>query len=202
MTMNLKVTRDTIYVVISVLITPMLVTGCLCFSLFAQQPLSKQDANQSANERVHRLLETLEKDSTLWVALERGDRGDNIYRQWMNKMQQHGVRQASFRIKFSWGKQSKDLKITDIKYLQEYYHFDTAISDALILNQIRAGELEQELSTEVLNRAKVNLNRRLRDLNANQICGTLYLNLLDDEVLPILDDMPDVSDECESVCKT
>ena len=164
--------------------------------------MHKKDSNLTVMERIRQLLNTLGKDNTLRIALERGDRGDAIYRQWMSKMRQHGVKQASFRIKFIWGKQHKSLKLEDIKYLQEYYNFDALISDVLVLNQIRASKLEQELSDEVLSRAKADLNQRLRDLKLNQICGTLYLNLLDDEILPILNDMPDITDECSPICKT
>jgi len=118
----------------------------------------------------------------------------------MDKMRQQAVKQASFRIRFHWGEQSKKLKITDIKYLRQYYRFDTAIDDQSIIEQIRASGLEQELRNEILRRAKANLAQRTHDLRSSQICGTLYLNLLDDDVLPILDEPPDLDDDCKITC--
>jgi hypothetical protein len=163
-----------------------------------QLSIVAQTTNQSRNERVRQILKSLEQDNTLRIALERGDRGSGRHYAWMNKMQQRGIKQASYRIHFHLGKQSKKLKVTDIKYLRHYYRFDTAINDQSVVGRIRAGGLEKELRNEILRRAKVNLAQRKRDLGSSQICGILYLNLLDDEVLPILDEPPDLDEDCKT----
>ena len=196
-----RVTGAVNHVRVAVIVTSLvLMLQCLYFNISAQQSQVAQTANQSRDERVRQVLESLERDNTLRFALERGDRGSGMHYPWMDKMRQQGVKQASFRIHFHWVKQSKKLKITDIKYLQQYYRFDTAINDQSIVEQIRASGLERELRNEILRRAKANLAQRMRDLGSSQICGTLYLNLLDDEVLPILDEPPDLNEDCKTTC--
>jgi len=178
-----------------------LVLQGLHFYTFAQHSQVTQTANQSRDERVRQILESLEPGNTLRVALKRGDRGSGAHYAWMDKMQQQDIKQTSYRIRFRWGKQNKKLKITDVKYLRRYYRFDTAIDDQAIIEQIRVSGLEQELRTEILLRAKVNLEQRMQDLGSSQICGTLYLNLLADDVLPILDEPPILDNDCKVACR-
>lgn len=186
---------------VAAVVTSVIITlHCLYFNTAAQRSQVAQTANQSRDERVRQILESLEPDNTLRFALERGDRGSGMHYAWMDKMRQRGVKQATFRIHFHWGRQSKKLRITDVKYLRQYYRFDTAISDPSIIEQIRANGLEQELRAEILRRAKADAAQRTHDLGSSQICGTLYLNLLDEEVLPILDEPPDIDDNCKTTC--
>jgi hypothetical protein len=196
---ELKVTRVINHARVAAVVTAViLMSQYLCFNASAQHSQIARTANQSRDERVRRILESLEQDNTLRFALERGDRGSDVHYAWMDKMQQRGVRQASFRIRFHWGEKSKKLKIEDAKYLRQYYRFDTTIDDQSIIEQIRASGLEKELRDEILRRAEANLAWRMNDLRSSQICGMLYLNLLDDEVLPILDYPPDLDDKCEA----
>lgn len=194
-------TRAINHVRVAVLVTSViLMLQCLYFNTSAQHSQVAQPANQTRDERVRQILESLEQDNTLRFALERGDRGSGMHYAWMDKMRQQSVKQASFRIHFQWGKQSKKVKITDIKYLRHYYRFDRAFNDQSILEQIRASGLEQELRNEILRRVKANLAQRTRELGSSQICGRLYLNLLDEEVLPILDEPPDIDEDCKTTC--
>jgi hypothetical protein len=57
------------------------------------------------------------------------------------------------------------------------------------------------LSSEILERAKTEVIQETRAVGSTSICGTLYLNLLDDEILPVLDEPADV-DYCKSVGST
>jgi hypothetical protein len=169
------------------------------FDISAQRSQISRTTNQSRDERVRQLLDTLEQDNPLRFALERGDRGSGVHYTWMDKMKQLGVRQASFRIQFCWRQRAKVLKITDVKYLYRYYRYNTAANAQSAINQIRATGMEQELADEILRRAKANLARRSHDLRSTQVCGMLYLNLLDDEVFPILDEPADLND-CKATC--
>jgi hypothetical protein len=195
------VTRATNRVRVAAVVTLVILTlQCLYFNVSARHSQVAQTANQSRDERVRQILESLERDNTLRFALERGDRGSGMHYAWMDKMGQQGIKQASFRIRFHGGRQSRKLKIADIKYLRQYYRFDTAIDNQSIIEQIRASGLEQELRNEILRRAKSNLAQRKYDLRLSKICGTLYLNLLDDEVLPILDEPTDLDADCKTIC--
>lgn len=184
--------------VVALLTSVILTLQCLYFNASAQDIQVVQTANQPRDEHVRQVLKSLEQDNTLRLALERGYRGSGVHYTWMDKMQQQSVKQASFRIRFYWETEFKKLKIVDTKYLRQYYRFDTAVDDQSINEQIRASGLEQELRNEILRRARANLAQRTRESGSGQICGTLYLNLLDDEVLPILDEPPDLSDDCKT----
>jgi hypothetical protein len=190
--------RITNCVRLAAVVTLILTLPCLYLNAAAQQSQVAQKDIQSRDEQVRQILESLEQDNTLRFALERGDRGSGVYYAWMDKMRQQKVKQASFRIRFAWCPKNKRLDITDTKYLRQYYRFDTRIDHRSALKEIRESGLEQALTDEILIRAKANLTQRARDLRSNWICGTLYLNLLDDEILPILDEPAEISSKCEN----
>lgn len=183
---------------IAAVVTLILTLPCLYFNASGQQSQVAQKDIQSRDEHVRQILESLEHDNTLRFALERGDRGSGVHYAWMDKMRQQGVKQASFRIRFVWCPKDKNLSITDAKYLRQYYRFDTKIDDRSVLKEIHESRLERALTNEILIRAEANLTQKVRDLRSNRICGTLYLNLLDDEVLPILDEPADIDTKCEN----
>ena len=92
----------------------------LCFvsCVYAQESLSAQ---QSAEKRIEQILKTLEPDNTLRYALEQGERGKGVHRAWMDKMQRFQIKQTSFIISFTWRNGIESLKITDVKFLRQYY---------------------------------------------------------------------------------
>ena len=147
-----------------------------------------QSQPQSGDGHVQRIITSLEPDNTLRVALERGDRGNGIFRTWMEEMRQHGVKQASYRVRFRWSPTSKKVVIEDSAYLRHYYRFDSKISDEMNLKRIEQSGLAKHLAKEILRRARQNLTQRTHDVLSPWVCGTLYLNLLDDGILPILDE--------------
>lgn len=155
---------------------------------------------QTRDERVQRVIASLEPDNTLRVALERGDRGRGAHKAWMDKMRRLGVKQAAYKIRFVWSTAYKKLEIQDSTYLRHYYRFDSKISVRSTLKRIGQGGLEKALAREILSRARQNLNQRARDLQSKSLCGLLYLNLLDDEVLPILDEPADIYSTNERDC--
>lgn len=194
-------TRSTDLVRITAMILSVILMWQSLYSNTSAQRLKvTRTSNQSSDEHVRQVIESLEQDNTLRFALERGDRGNGVHYFWMDMMKQQGIKQASFRIRFVWCSGSEKLEITDIKYLRQYYRFDTAINDRSVLSKVRYSGLKQALSDEILTRARVDLNQRARALGSNTICGTLYLNLLDDEFLPILDEPANIDYQCENAC--
>lgn len=159
-----------------------------------------QTLPQFGDRQVQRIIASLEPDNTLRVALERGDRGNGIFRRWMKEMRQQGVKQASYRVRFVWSSTSKKVAIEDSAYLTHYYRFDSKISDAVSLKRIEQSGLAKHLAKEILVRARHNLTQRAREMASPWVCGTLYLNLLDDEVLPILDEPAQIQGTDKDKC--
>ena len=163
----------------------------------AQQASPVRALNPAAESRAQEILRGLEGDNTLRLSLESGERGDGVHYGWMDKMRQYGIKQASFVISFKWKGGVESLKIKKVSFLRRYYRYDTQIKERTLLRQFREVGLERELRDVILIRAKASVSRMMKNVaqtaNLNpRRHGTLYLNLLDDEALPILDEMPDV----------
>jgi hypothetical protein len=163
-----------------------------------QQASSAPGLPEAAEIRIQEIIKTLEPSDSLRLSLERGARGDGIHHAWMAEMKRYGIRQASFVISFNWKAGIDSLKIKDVFYLRQYYRYDTQIKERNLLRQISDVRLEQKLREAILVRAAaavtelMNSVARTTNKSPRVAHGTLYLNLLDDEALPILDAMPDV----------
>lgn len=173
---------------------------CLYFNAAAQQSQSSPRL-QPRDEHLRQVVDSLPVDNNLRFALERGSRGKGVRYPWMDEMNRLGIRQAAFRINFTWCEKNKSLDITDTKYLSEYYRYNTSISEASTLKEISERGLQKALADAVLIRATTDLTSRAVSSNSNCLCGTLYLSLLDDEILPILDEIPDVAGTSEGRCE-
>jgi len=163
-----------------------------------QQSVSMNGLTPAAESRALEALKSLQSDNELRLALERGERGNGIRYTWMDKMQQLGVKQATYAVDYGVNDRMGILEVKSATFLREYYRYDSQIKDRKLLRQIRDSGLEERLHIEILARAREAVLRHLK--NANQSAKTsprrghvtLYLNLLDDEALPILDEMPKV----------
>ncbi len=169
-------------------IAVLLVLALSCMS--AQQP----------EERVRRVLETLEPDNSLRYALEGGHRGTGPHHAWMDRMQAQEIKQASYVIRFVWSPRTRKLDIEKTSYLTRYYRFDTKITDESKLKAIERSGLKRALERAIRSRAREDLVRTARKMKTRWLCGVLYLNLLDDEVLPILDEPTDLTGATAQKC--
>lgn len=151
-------------------------------------------------ERARRVLETLEPDNTLRYALEGGHRGTGPHHAWMDRMQGQGIKQASYVIRFVWTPRARKLDIEKTFYLTRYYRFDTKITDESKLKVIERSGLKRALERAILSRAREDLAQTARKMKTRWLCGVLYLNLLDDEVLPILDEPTDLNGTSAQKC--
>jgi hypothetical protein len=162
------------------------------------QSSSVRALDPAAERRVQEILKDLESDNTLRFSLERGDRGEGIHYAWMGKMRQLGIKQASFIVGFEWKGGVERLRIKNISLLRQYYRYDTRIKDRNLFRRVRDIGLEEELREAILLRARATVPQIMKNvtqttnLSSRRAHGTLYLNLLDDEALPILDEMPNV----------
>jgi hypothetical protein len=163
-----------------------------------EQSSSVGGLEPAAENRLQGILKGLESDNTLRFSLEKGNRGEGIHYAWMDRMRQTGIKHASFVIGFEWKGGVKGLKIKNISLLRRYYRYDTQIKDRNLLRLVRDIGLEQELVEAILTRARDAVPQIMKNVsqtanvNPRRAHGTLYLNLLDDEALPILDQMPNV----------
>ena len=169
-----------------------------CFVSGVAGQESLPTSQQSPESRVAQTIKTLESDNALRRSLEGGERGNGVHRAWMDKMQRFRIKQAAFTIAFTWLNGVESLKITDVRFLKQYYRYDTQIKDQGLLREMQVDGLERDLCEAILLRAVEFVPTimqnivQIANVKSKQARGTLYLNLLDDEVLPILDEMPDV----------
>ena len=169
---------------------------CLVSSVAGQESLST--SCQSPENRVAQTIKTLESGNSLRIPLEQGKRGDGVHRAWMDKMQRFKIKQGAFVISFTWLNGIESQKITDVKFLHQYYRYDTQIKDQSLLGEIQVDGLERDLREVILLKALEFVPTIMKNVvqtasvKSKQARGKLHLNLLDDEVLPVLDEMPDV----------
>lgn len=68
---------------------------------------------------------------------------------WMEKMQELGIRQASFEFDATCKNDGLKLKFTRIVYYQEYYISKSIVQDSKLLSQIKKSTLENDLKAAV-----------------------------------------------------
>ena len=153
-------------------------------------------SGQTVDERITRVIHSLEPDNTLRISLERGVRDDGIHHRWMNAIKAHGIKQVALIVKFGWSDGVSSLKVSRVTYLTDYYRYNASIRESNVLKCIRASGLERDLRAAIIERANKALPALMKNVAQTggvrppRARGTLYLNLLDDEALPVLDEMP------------
>ena len=153
--------------------------------------LACHSTTHGQDDYVHSLIQSLDKANILRNALERGDRGDGVHYRWMDDMRKLGIKQVSFNIDFEW----RDYKVVcssmkTIDYHPTYYNYSQVIRDPDILGRIHGSEFEKSVREEGMKRARELLDKILN--GKPTATGTVYINLLDDERLPVLYDIPDI----------
>lgn len=131
------------------------------------------------------------EDGRCWLlegfltSLKKGLRGDGIHHEWMDKMKNLGVKQASFIVDYRWNREKTDvsLKVGRILYYSEYYRDDKIIKDRKTLKLIRETGLEDDLKKA----AVINARRQFQSYQKGTLKSHyIYEFLLDDENLPII----------------
>jgi hypothetical protein len=126
----------------------LLLTCLLSIGSQGQQP-EPAPGPRRISRRALEIINQLDPGNDLRLALERGYEGDGINREWMERMRQYGIRQASFVLQFAWKEGLKQLKITNQCFLRQYYDYGTIIKDKKLLQEIRDRGLEEELREAV-----------------------------------------------------
>lgn len=159
-----------------------------CHSLFAQESVIPVDVCRSKNQLMKK---TLSKDSPLLRAIESNSVGNGRHFDWMDNMKAQNIRQAAASVDFNFEGQSLTLSIVRMKFSSQYYYFETnsektdkrMLSDQLLIDELRMPFFVHALEF-------------LESRGNKAQCGTLYLNLLDDACLPIMNDIPDMRTKC------
>lgn len=155
---------------------------------------SKQMTDKEAH--VRKVIETLDPLNPLRVYLEHGERGNGIKYEWMDEMQKLGIKHAAYIISFVWDQGNITARVTDVSYHPKYYQYDVVVSDPDVLNRLVSSGLEKKLRDEAISRAKRMIPGHIHK-PSQRTCGKIYVNLLDDETLPVLNDIPDVDSDCK-----
>lgn len=158
----------------------------LCPITFAQVSQADQD------EFIAKTIDSLGKYNVLRQALERGKRGDGIHHKWMDEMKDLNIKQAAFVFNFKWdGKSISDVDMTKVMYLNHYYKYDSLVENKDDLIRIERDGLAKKLRCEAEEKARIFLGKVLNKYQPG--FGIVYINLLDDERLPLMIDLPDIN---------
>ena len=155
------------------------------------QIIAQEKAVSDDETYIAGLIGSLKPGNVLRLALEQGSRGDGLHRIWMDEMKSMGIKQAAYHFRFSWDGGAIDkMYVRKISYLHQYYHYGKAYQDPEEIEKIVKTGLARTLECEARKKATIFLNGLLRP--GTPAVGTVYANLLDDERLPLLVDLPDI----------
>ena len=168
---------------------------CLCvfvvaFDLGAQTNDRSAVGCRASNQLIKK---TLDKESTLYWALERNELGNGRFLPWMSDMQTLNIRHASADIYFEFKGQTISLTAGNITFSKQYYYFG---EKAAVINPEELAKrqaLRDRLGIPFFTKA-LDLIQALR-IKAGS-CGHLYLDLLDDACLPTPTTIPYVDPSC------
>ncbi len=129
-------------------------------------------------------IRPLSTQNLVRAAAENGVKGNGVRRLWMNRMQAHGVKQATFGVQFAWSNGIRNLEVVEDHYLEQYGEYSTEMVDKGRIRLIRESGLESELKTLALELVA----RKLPDIvqaegGLERAEGVVDQTLLDDECL-------------------
>jgi hypothetical protein len=165
------------------------------------QVKAPQRLSDEQEAHVRDVINSLDKFNSLRLSLEAGERGDGKHREWMDEMRSLGFKQANYALKFVWNRKLTKLAIVEVSYHPKYYQYDVRVTDPAVLQRIISSGLKRKLDAETTERARnlipaliasdKSFSRALTDRRA-RACGEVSINLLDDETLPAIVEMPTI----------
>jgi len=158
----------------------------LILGVAAQVSAASQTAG-SADEHIRQVIDSLPRDCDLRGLLQAGQHGGGIHQPWMDDMKREGVKEAWFRIRFTWDQGPKRLTVQSATYLSGYCGRGIEIKDVDWLSRISRSGLEGELSEAASLRAEDFLGATLAHAQWKRAHGSVRVVLTDDEWLPDLD---------------
>jgi len=172
--------------------------GLSCFTTWTGYAQNEKKVNEQ-DPHTLQVIQSLWKFNPLRLALEDGLRGDGVHYPWMDDMRKLGVKQVAYTIQFVFHRGTLRRRIIHSSYYPEYYQLDVTVKDGRILRKIVASGLKRKLDAAVMKRARSAIRPVLKEWSKPQACGIIYLNLLDDENLPILDGITEIELTCKEL---
>jgi len=128
--------------------------------------------------------------TTLKFQIERGNFGDCIHHQWMNKMRNTDIKTTVAVVVFSWQDGFKKLQVEEMNFSKNYDF--SYIKDKKLLKLIETSGLKEDLKDAFTSRAESvlsniipNAKKSLNKKDSDVTKGKIYLHLFDDEILPL-----------------
>jgi hypothetical protein len=146
-----------------------------------QEPGSARDLQR----HVDNLIQSLPPDSVLRLDLEGGSRGNGVHYAWMDEMKRAGVKRTLIEVHFVWRHGPKQLDVKRVKYFVSYDNKNDELTDTKTLEEIRASGLEQRLKDEAIPRAARGYWIDLPKPRPKPFLGGTWVELFDDEWLPV-----------------
>ncbi len=165
-------------------------TGVFQDEAFAQVNKLSSEVCKQNNQLVKKdlseinpLLDFLEKN---WV-------GDGLIKPWMAEIKARRIRHASADVYFELRNKSVTLRIDHVALSRQYYYSDPKLEPSSVLEPSERNALIKYLTPAFFIKAVEFLDSTRVKENS---CGNLYLNLLDDACLPIINAIPYVDPKC------
>jgi hypothetical protein len=158
-------------------------------SVSAQQ---KPDCGQNDKNWLQQVINSIEDPSNILKRnIEGGYRGDCVKEPWMDQMQKLEVKQVTVTLSFKWhGGRITSLRVLQLDYHPEYYRNTIVINDPQKLGRIKR-ILDDVVSIAGLTKARIFMTNILeRERKRRSASGTVFVELLDDERLPVTYDSP------------
>jgi hypothetical protein len=163
-----------------------LVALVFCWSVTAQQNTSTVE---QCNARNRVVKATLDRDNTLFWALEQNEFGNGVWFPWMAKMEKMGVKHATATVEFRHVRNELSFKLTDMLFFKTYY----PLSNDKIVSRWQNPDDRVLLRDTLTIPAFIETSRLVVNLNVKTgSCGTININLLDDPCLPVRNAIPTI----------
>ncbi|HMJ08625.1 MAG TPA: hypothetical protein VK468_06450 [Pyrinomonadaceae bacterium] len=136
------------------------------------------------------VIRSLNKSHPMRDSLEKGNRGDGVRRPYMEQMKKLGIKQASHTINFVWDPKGIKIFIDQRNYFSQYVVVDNPQTDSERFSRLVSSHLKGQLDKEAVTRARASMlgifenRQRIYGLRPSKTCGTIQINLMDDETLP------------------
>ena len=174
-------------------------TLVLCVS--GQEKTLEDDCTK---KKIASLISSIDSTNPLRLALEYGSRGKGEHQEWMDEMKRLSIRQASFTLHFSIGTNAPKINVIATDYYYGYFDYDNPITE-VSRKRLREFGLEDNLSKIAVNKAVKQVNGLISNFRLRypelasdnkNFCGKIFVNLLDDEILPTLDRPSSIDTDC------
>lgn len=164
--------------------------ACFSNSLNAQS-----DAQKICKSQASKIKETLDSDNPLSRLLQEGREGNGLRYEWMDQMSIYGIKQVSSRIRFELADKTILFRIENLRFSDRYYEFNSKTFDKEIVEKISNSNFKDNITFALLKKALDFLEKQKLKPNT---CGFLYINLLDNPCLPVLDEIPTIEYDCKT----